>query len=726
MEHSFVYIFDLYVCPYYDKNKKTIKIGLTTNLKERIKPYYTIAPHFRPLVLYLIHGDEKELRIAEALALKVTEKWMPLGIEKHETRNIEKKEIEILMKLIDSIFDEYNIKREKITSEFNKYIDMDGFRREYEQHCRKEDEERRRIIDEADRRIRPTIDKYELRGFQLDCYRQLGQAYESKIESVLLWVFCGGGKTVLFSKFINDYYKKFDHIILIAPRLTLIYDIIERLKIMFNQNFKFKEISSSQSNYAVNNEELYRIIRSNEQHFLVACNKSLQRLLENIDFDKKYLIIIDEAHHSNRLGEQVKVLKNILLRCKNSFVIHATATPIFGQHLEKQPETSFFLDDPNFIKKTLQYNDIEIGMEQKFLTPLKLIIGTYNKQEFDKEKQQLYKITDEVDFNAYQSLHLLQQVIDDISMPVKPSKILTYVNSKLSANRIADIFKQSKLFNEVYIVHSDRSKGENNTDIENFRKNPSRCCLINIQMVTDGINIVDLDTVMIIEPRQSKQDLMQIAMRPRRFNKDNPSKISFVIMPYNDRQAENYLESTYILLTQLHESNEPSLWNLFPHEEKNINAIRQSRLQNFKVNDDVKIDLSCTINTDLKAKILDIKYNKINNLQTFILLLRANNIQNHQDYLKFRDANQTFPKEYLPIFPQKKFENFEWSMVVDVNLYYPFDISVQKTNEIVRKNKDILYNLPLKERYEFIHNIDKKIPIGWKEYYNRLYNFIED
>ena len=83
-------------------------------------------------------------------------------------------------------------------------------------------------------------------------------------------------------------------------------------------------------------------------------------------------------------------------------------------------------------------------------------------------------------------------------------------------------------------------------------------------MVTDGINIPSLDTVVFIDPRYNKADLIQIISRPRSYCADKPNKIAYILIPQiydfaNQGVDDDGFETVINIIEELHINNDPTV-----------------------------------------------------------------------------------------------------------------------------------------------------------------------
>jgi hypothetical protein len=86
-------------------------------------------------------------------------------------------------------------------------------------------------------------------------------------------------------------------------------------------------------------------------------------------------------------------------------------------------------------------------------------------------------------------------------------------------------------------------------------------------MITDGINIINLDTVLYVDPKYEKSDVIQSSMRPRSYDINNPNKIAYIIIPHYNNSNVN---TTMTIITHLHKNNDPTINKFLSQKNKKV------------------------------------------------------------------------------------------------------------------------------------------------------------
>jgi predicted helicase len=78
-------------------------------------------------------------------------------------------------------------------------------------------------------------------------------------------------------------------------------------------------------------------------------------------------------------------------------------------------------------------------------------------------------------------------------------------------------------------------------------------------MVTDGINIKELDTVVFVDPRYNKADIIQIISRPRSYREDIQNKMTYLLIPQDcNENDDDKFKTVMTIIEELHINNDPS------------------------------------------------------------------------------------------------------------------------------------------------------------------------
>ena len=561
-----------------------------------------------------------------------------------------------------------------------------------------------------------------LRGYQLDAYKQLTNLFK-KQRSVILNILCRCGKTEIFKRYIFDYQHKYKYIIYVAHRLTLIAEMYKRFDNLLDR--RYIALSSGKLSINISDEQLVRVI--NDDLMIFVCIESFNRLQSILSQLQSTLIVFDEAHYlcTNAKNNPVTIIKDM----QHVNAIYSTATPVFGNYLTSN---YIYLNDYRIFGKwsdAVIFNDISIAIEQKFISPMKLIVQTTG-----------------ISNRIINAMELLQMIY--LESPRK--KILLYCNSINSVvetyNIITTNYKQFTPFKLV----SNMSAAEQASVIPSFTSCTAPSILVNCQMVTDGINIVDLDTVVYVDLRYQKQHVIQSCMRPRNYA---INKTAYCIIPHVI--GDDYTTALTII-RELHQLNDP----IVVKQISNANKMKLAKLPKSQISkqleliDDVidyYIDTNDTIDLtveqiiirvmrDLLPKSLDeiisacsvfttndiitdlnrmvvngvIYYN-----ESMYYMIKPSKFTLEDFYKRLRDANCYDESTYIKMFkdaswfildPTSEYKDFSWEDLDNNTNFYTVEQCRNVIDKLLLTHRDtICSTVSPAERLNIMRQYNKKI-----------------
>ena len=430
--------------------------------------------------------------------------------------------------------------------------------------------------------IKKTNFPMQLRGYQFDAYHQICNYYIQGRSHCNLNILCRCGKTVLFSKFAYEYLDNFESIIYVTHRLSLIDNMYQRIKSIFKTKIKYIEISSSDSEISVSDEELNMYIEKNTKLFVFACNESFHRLNTFLQSYSKCLIIFDEVHYlCTELHEKHPfIIISKLTHNPCNFIITCTATPKYG--LIKSSNRLYCNDSRYFGNyEPISYTNIADAEQKQFLAPIKIIC-----KKFDSCNNQIAN-----------AICLLKHMKKELPIEQQPKKILAYTNSIQCINdTYENIKKEKELSNFMVYKVSSATPKNNKKHLEEFIENKNQSILINCQMLAAGINIDELDCILFIDEKSQKDEIIQIIFRPRNYI---PNKVAYLLIPLIKPVSgcDVYKDSTImIVLQELYRYGDPSVMGSILTRNYDVNndfkwGMKSLNLDNHFIDDDIKIDI---------------------------------------------------------------------------------------------------------------------------------------
>ncbi len=456
-------------------------------------------------------------------------------------------------------------------------------------------------------------EQFKLRGYQKNAYEELCE-YIEEYKSARLYIMCRCGKTVLFQRYAVEHRKQYDIIIYAAPRLSLINDVKDRFhKIFTNLDYKIFEVSSSDAGKATKIVDIHKAIINKENVLIFVCNDSYYKLKSTCK-DKNILVIFDEAHHLNEQLTAMHPMRNALTG--NVHYIFATATPSEGPYLTD--ELTCYNNDPRYFgpnENVISFYDVEEAMNDKFISPAKIVIADYELENLEQIEQEMKQdlnplVITHITYKLYQRLRRSHKILKDLSTHEnKPKKILAYTNN---INEIEFAESYAKKYMSEYKVLSLHSLIRNNITkdiVQEFRKCKDNIILVNCRMLTDGIDIQDLDTVIFLSPKNQKQEIIQCMFRPRSYA---VGKLAYIIIPQvlnsnnvDDLKSNEQYECILNVFRELYYLNDPYVRKLV----KNRSTWGNSNANNEKKENAAFEMFICSDN--VKAKLLELTNNYI-------------------------------------------------------------------------------------------------------------------
>ena len=164
-----------------------------------------------------------------------------------------------------------------------------------------------------------------LRPYQVECVSKIEESF-LEFSRVLVTLFTGAGKTIIFSEIANKYIKSGKKVLILAHREELLDQAADKM-------MKFHGVD-------------FTLIKAGKEYdeskmFQIGSVQSLCKEDRLSKFDKDYygLIIVDEAHHCMADTYQV-----IFKHFKSAKILGVTATPnrSDGKKLAKSFETTAY------------------------------------------------------------------------------------------------------------------------------------------------------------------------------------------------------------------------------------------------------------------------------------------------------------------------------------------------------------------------------------------------
>ncbi|WP_375683757.1 helicase-related protein, partial [Bartonella sp. AP285QHHD] len=280
------------------------------------------------------------------------------------------------------------------------------------------------------------------------------------------------------------------------------------------------------------------------------------------------LIICDEAHRTTGVvlgtekheSEFIKVHDNSIIRGKKR--LYMTATPkIFSDKLKRNAFLSnnvlVSMDNEKLYGKQLYTYNFSRALEDKLLSPCKVIILVVNEEEVSQSIQHLITdknyeliLDDRTKINGcYRALTKMDLKLDLEDDPKPMRRALAFCKDIDTSKRICKRFKKEKVQESLRALHKNYkdtpplnctlahidgtfSAKERTKQLdwlkEDAGENTCRV-LTNVRCLSEGVDVPALDAVLFLHPRKSQIEIIQAIGRVMR--RAEGKKRGYIILP---------------------------------------------------------------------------------------------------------------------------------------------------------------------------------------------------
>ena len=251
--------------------------------------------------------------------------------------------------------------------------------------------------------------------------------------------------------------------------------------------------------------------QAGKHEVIVASIASVCRSKEHLSriLADKVMIVVDEAHHTYAptYRETIKFIR----KCrKNVKLLGLTATPVRANYKDSAELLKIF---DNTIVYSIKLKDLIVS--GVLATPVFIRKETYEEFEpqisIDEERLiRRYGELPETLVSKIAASNTRNQLIVDeyINNKEKYGKTLIFAMNVLHCRFLCDEFKKRRIKCDVIY----NGKKDNKAVIDNFKQNKLDV-LINVNIMTEGTDVPDIQTVFITRPTQSETLLMQMIGR---------------------------------------------------------------------------------------------------------------------------------------------------------------------------------------------------------------------
>ena len=333
-----------------------------------------------------------------------------------------------------------------------------------------------------------------LRPYQVECVSKIEESF-LEFNRVLVTLFTGAGKTIIFSEIANKHIKNGKKVLVLAHREELLDQAADKM-------MKFHGVD-------------FTLIKAGKEYdeskmFQIGSVQSLCKEDRLNKFDKDYygLIIVDEAHHCMADTYQV-----IFKHFNSAKVLGVTATPnrSDGKKLAK------------FFEATAYEYKMEDGIRDGWLSTVIMRTGNVN---IDLSKVR----TVAGDFIINELDDAITREFNKISKYIKSKlehrkRILIFTPRIASAEVLAEVLKRDGL-NAEFVSGASKDRKE---ITEKFKSGEIRI-ICNSMLYTEGFDCPEVDCIINLRPTQSKGLFTQMLGRGTRIcdGKENILYVDFL------------------------------------------------------------------------------------------------------------------------------------------------------------------------------------------------------
>lgn len=324
----------------------------------------------------------------------------------------------------------------------------------------------------------------QLRPYQQESREAIQREWSEGKKRTLLVLPTGCGKTIVFSKVIEDRVREGERVLVLAHRGELLDQASEKLE----KSTGLKTATEKADQTSVGS--FFRVV--------VGSVQTMQREKRLSQFPPDYFdtIVVDEAHHAISDGYQ-RVLKHF----ENSNVLGVTATPDRG---DMRNLGSYF--------ESLAYEyTLPKAIKEGFLSPIKALTIPL-KLDLSGVKQQAGDFSTKDLGTALDPY--LYQIADEMAKHCKNRKSVVFLPLVKTSKKFRDILNK-RGFKAAEVNGESKDRAEILEDFENDKYN----VLCNSMLLTEGWDCPSVDCIVVLRPTKVRSLYSQMVGRGTRLNK---------------------------------------------------------------------------------------------------------------------------------------------------------------------------------------------------------------
>ncbi|AMW99229.1 DEAD/DEAH box helicase [Rummeliibacillus stabekisii] len=334
----------------------------------------------------------------------------------------------------------------------------------------------------------------QLRDYQEEARTSIQQQWAEGVKKTLLVLPTGCGKTIVFSKVIEDRVKKGERVLVLAHRGELLDQAADKLE----KSTGLKTATEKAEQTSIGS--WYRVV--------VGSVQTMMREKRLSQFSKDFFdtIIIDEAHHC--ISESYQ---RVLNHFENANVLGVTATPDRGD----MKNLGAFFESLAFEYKLPKAIKAGYLSPIKALTiPLQLDLSKVGQQAGDFKSSDLGTALDPY----------LDSIAEEMWRVAKDRKIVVFLPLVKTSQKFTELLNQ-KGFRAAEVNGESKDRAEVLADFENDKYN----VLCNSMLLTEGWDCPSVDCVVVLRPTKVRSLYSQMVGRGTRLH---PGKTELLLLDF--------------------------------------------------------------------------------------------------------------------------------------------------------------------------------------------------
>lgn len=334
----------------------------------------------------------------------------------------------------------------------------------------------------------------KLRDYQQDARESIQSEWKKGTKKTLLVLPTGCGKTIVFSKVIEDRVRKGERVLVLAHRGELLEQAADKLE--KSTGLKCATEKAEQTSIG----SWYRVVVGSVQTMM------REKRLEQFDKDFFDTIIIDEAHHC--ISDSYQKVLNYF---EDANVLGVTATPDRG---DMRNLGSYF--------ESLAYEyTLPKAIKSGYLSPIKALtipleldLSTVGQQAGDFKASDLGSALDPY----------LESIANEMWKNAKDRKIVVFLPLVKTSQRFTEILN-AKGFRAAEVNGESKDRAEVLEDFDKDKYN----VLCNSMLLTEGWDCPSVDCVVVLRPTKVRSLYSQMVGRGTRLH---PGKTELLLLDF--------------------------------------------------------------------------------------------------------------------------------------------------------------------------------------------------